>query len=45
MFEIFEEMGITFGEVIGAGIVIAGLIGGLALFGEYGFHFIEALVG
>ena len=45
MFAILEEMGITLGEVIGAGIVLGGLVGGLALFGEYGFRFIEALVG
>ena len=45
MFDLFEEMGITIGEIIGAALVFAGFAGGLVLLSKYGFDFIGILVG
>lgn len=45
MIEIFEEMGITLGEVIGAGLVFAGFAGAMALLSKYGYDFVQILAG
>lgn len=45
MFSIFEELGITLSEVVGAGLVFAGFTGAMILLSKYGFYFVQLLVG
>lgn len=45
MGNLFEEMGLTLGEILGAALVFVGFTGGMALLSKYGFYFIQLLVG
>lgn len=45
MFEIFDEIGITLSEIIGAALVLAGFSGAMVLFSKYGYYFVQMLAG